>query len=312
MDKNKRKINIYYIFIIILLVVLIGVMTFLTFYTQEKTKEEQIINKDLNKKFTDINETLKNTKDENKNIVEEINKLNNLKTLTENEKQEVFKLASKLEKEILDGKSNYKIAYLTFDDGPYYLTDKYLDVLDKYGVKATFFTIGADKEKCFDNRNASCSGTYKKIVDRGHTIANHTYSHAIFYGLYSSKSNFINNVKKQETLIKNKTGVTTNILRFPGGSSTAGSLKKGIIEELRKMNYGWVDWTAQDGDGGDLKNSTQAWNNFVGSINDKIEVVLFHDYNNITLSILPKAIEYLQNNNYILLPLFYDSVMINK
>lgn len=312
MDKNQRKINIYYIFIIILLVILIGVMTFLTFYTNEKFIELKSVNKNLSEKLNNLNEVFENTKNENTDIVEEINKLNNLKTLTENEKQEVFKLASKLEKEILDGKSKYKIAYLTFDDGPYYLTDKFLDVLDKYGVKGTFFTIGAGKEVCFDNYYASCSGTYKKIVDRGHTIANHTYSHAIFYGLYSSKQTFINDVKTQENLIKNKTGVTTNIVRFPGGSATAGYLKQGIIEELRKMNYGWVDWTAQDGDGGDLKTTTQAWNYFTNSINEKIEVVLFHDYSNITLSILPQAIEYLQNNNYILLPLFYDSVMINK
>jgi len=312
MDKNQRKINIYYIFIIILLVILIGVMTFLTIYTNERFIEEKTINKNLNQKLNDLSENFESTKNENDNILEEINKLNNIKSLTENEKQEVFKLASKLEKDILDGNSKYKIAYLTFDDGPYYLTDKYLDVLDKYEVKATFFTIGAGKEVCFDNYYASCTGTYKKIVDRGHTIANHTYSHAIFYGLYSSKQAFINDVKTQEKLIKDKTGVTTNIVRFPGGSATAGYLKQGIIEELRKMNYGWVDWTAQDGDGGDLKNSTQAWNNFVGSINEKIEVVLFHDYSNITLSILPQAIEYLQKNNYILLPLFYDSVMINK
>lgn len=287
-------------------------MTFLTFYTNEKFIELNSVNKNLNGKLNNLNEVFKNTKNENENIVKEINKLNNLKTLTENEKEEVFKLASKLEKEILDGKSKYKIAYLTFDDGPYYLTDKFLDVLDKYGVKGTFFTIGAGKEVCYDNYYASCSSTYKKIVDRGHTIANHTYSHAIFYGLYSSKQTFINDVKTQEKLIKNKTGVTTNIVRFPGGSATAGYLKYGIIEELRKMNYGWVDWTAQDGDGGDLKTTTQAWNYFTNSINEKIEVVLFHDYSNITLSILPQAIEYLQNNNYILLPLFYDSVMINK
>ena len=113
-------------------------------------------------------------------------------------------------------------------------------------------------------------------------------------------------------MIKKKTGVVTNIMRFPGGSSTAGNLKNNIIKELRKNNYGWVDWTAQDGDGGSLKSATAAWNNFVGSIDENIEVVLFHDYNNITLSILPKAIEYLQSKNYILLPLFYDSVMINK
>jgi len=290
MDKNKRKINIYYIFIIILLVVLIGVMTFLTFYTQEKTKEEQIINKDLNKKFTDINETLKNTKDENTDIVEEINKLNNLKTLTENEKQEVFKLASKLEKEILDGKSNYKIAYLTFDDGPYYLTYDYLKILDKYNVKATFFTIGTGKNSCWDNKSKDCTKLYSEIVNRGHTIANHTYSHAIKYGLYSSIDSFIYQVNKQEQLIKEKTGVTTNIIRFPGGSGTAKSLKNGIINELRKKNYGWVDWTAMDGDGGSISSKEQAWNIFVNSINQDIEVVLLHDYSSITVAILPDII----------------------
>ena len=47
-------------------------------------------------------------------------------------------------------------------------------------------------------------------------------------------------------------------------------------------------------------------------MNDDIEVILFHDYNRITTSILPGFIEYLQNNNYVLLPLFYDSVMIKK
>lgn len=84
------------------------------------------------------------------------------------------------------------------------------------------------------------------------------------------------------------------------------------MNKLRKMNYGWVDWTAQDGDGGELTNSQIAWNNFKNSINEDIEVVLFHDYNTITLSILPKTIDYLEENNYILLPLFYDSIKINK
>ena len=43
-----------------------------------------------------------------------------------------------------------------------------------------------------------------------------------------------------------------------------------------------------------------------------IEVVLLHDYNGITTAILPDIIEYLQNNGYILLPLFYESNVINK
>ncbi|MBQ7136977.1 MAG: polysaccharide deacetylase family protein [Bacilli bacterium] len=312
MAKHKRKNNFGFILIIILLISSIGVMTFFIFSNKKSLENEQKLNKKLinklNIKTNDYNEIINSNNELNKKIDE----LNNTVHKTEVTKQEVFKLASELEQKILSGQTTYKIAYLTFDDGPYYLTDKYLEVLRNYNVKATFFTIGSGKSKCYDNPNASCMETYKKIVDDGHTIANHTYSHGIFYGLYSSTNSFMTQVKKQEELIKEHTGVTTNIVRFPGGSSTAGRLKSSIIQELRNNGYGWVDWSAQDGDGGDLKSTTQAWNYFVNSINQDIEVVLFHDYNNITLSILPQAIEYLQNNNYILLPLFYESVTINK
>lgn len=287
-------------------------MIFLILSNQKILKKEQELNKNLNNELNTKTNTYNENKNINNNLENKINELNNIVQNTEVTKQQIFSLAKDLEQKIINGNTNYKIAYLTFDDGPYYLTDKYLEVLKQYNVKATFFTIGSGKERCYDNKNVSCMETYKKIVDDGHTIANHTYSHGIFYGLYSSTNSFITQVKKQEDLIREKTGVTTNIVRFPGGSGTAGRLKSSIIEELRKNGYGWVDWTALDGDGGTLTSSTQAWNTFTNSINDNIEVVLFHDYNNITLSILPQAIEYLQNNNYILLPLFYDSITINK
>ena len=77
--------------------------------------------------------------------------------------------------------------------------------------------------------------------------------------------------QKQEDLIYSKTNVKTNIMRFPGGSSTAKNLKNDIIIKLREKGYGWVDWTAQDGDGGALKSRDQAWNIFTKSINDNIE-----------------------------------------
>ena len=312
MAKNKRKNNFGFIIIIILLICSIGVMTYFIFSNEKSLKNEKQLNKDLSIELANKTNIYNENINMNSELKGKINELNNTVHNTEVTKQEIFKLASELEQKILNGQTSYKIAYLTFDDGPYYLTDKYLEVLRNYNVKATFFTIGAGKTRCYDNSSVSCMGTYKKIVDDGHTIANHTYSHGIFYGLYSSTNSFITQVKKQEALIKEHTGVTTNIVRFPGGSSTAGRLKTSIIQELRNNGYGWVDWSAQDGDGGNLNSTTQAWNNFTGSINSNIEVVLFHDYSNITLSILPQAIEYLQNNNYILLPLFYDSVMINK
>jgi len=287
-------------------------MTFFIFSNTKVLKTEHQLNKKLTKELANKTNSYNENKNINNELDQKINELNNTVHNTEVTKQEIFKLASELEQKILNGQTAYKIAYLTFDDGPYYLTDKYLEVLNNYNVKATFFTIGAGKSSCYDNSSVSCMGTYKKIVDGGHTIANHTYSHGIFYGLYSSTNSFMTQVIKQEELIKEHTGIKTNIVRFPGGSGTAGKLKNSIIEELRKNGYGWVDWSAQDGDGGNLNSTTQAWNIFTNSIDSNIEVVLFHDYNNITLSILPQAIEYLQNNNYILLPLFYESVMINK
>ena len=187
-------------------------------------------------------------------------------------------------------------------------------MLKKYKVKATFFTIGLDKENCYDNRSKKCHELYKKVVDQGHTIANHTYSHLIFNGLYNNASSLIKQVKKQEDLIKGKTGVTTNIFRFPGGSSTAKAygVFNSAVKELRKNNYGWVDWTAANGDGGDPGNKSQALSRLKGEINENIEVVLFHDYSSVTLSMLPEAIEYLQSKGYVILPLFYESVKINK
>lgn len=63
-----------------------------------------------------------------------------------------------------------KIA-LTFDDGPNpFWTRKILDILDKYGVKATFFVLGKLAEKYKD--------IVKEIFKRGHLIGNHGYSHS--------------------------------------------------------------------------------------------------------------------------------------
>lgn len=227
-------------------------------------------------------------------------------------KDTLFDNIKALEDKIQAGQSDKKIAYFTFDDGPYYSTYKVLDILKQNNVKATFFLIGQGKDKCYDNKSANCYDVIKSIAEGGHTLANHTYSHAIFKGLYSSTNNFISNIEKQEELLKKYTNDTINITRFPGGSSTAGRLKSSIIEELRKRNYGWVDWTAQDGDGGQLSSKDQAWRNFTSSINSDIEVILLHDYNNYSIALLPDMIKYLKDKGYLILPLSYKSNMVNK
>ncbi|MBQ3308084.1 MAG: polysaccharide deacetylase family protein [Bacilli bacterium] len=247
-----------------------------------------------------------------KKLQEEITSYQNIDDTISNTKKNYYQELKRLEDSILDGSSSKKIAYLTFDDGPYYSTYRVFDILDQYGVKATFFTTNTNGEYCYDNKSENCQIRYQEYLDRGHTIANHTYTHAIFRGLYNSVDTFMDAVIKQEELVYSKTGYKTNILRFPGGSATARGLKDSIIEKLRERGYGWVDWNAMDGDGGALDSSTQAWNIFVNSIDEKLEVILYHDYNDITISLLPDMIEYLQNNGYVCLPLFYESSKINK
>lgn len=314
MERTRGKIK--YCFIIINI---IAVMTLLFFSYQEyqngnkKIKEKEDIQKQYQILMND--ETI--GEDEVNDINEKIEELKNIDTAIKNKREDVFKLASELESKIKKKETKYKIAYLTFDDGPYYNTYKVLNILKKNKVKATFFTTNVNGEKCYDNKKYNCHELYAAINKDNHTIANHTYTHGWNKGLYKSAANFIDAVKKQEQLIKSKTGVITNIVRFPGGSSTpkaqgGKSRLNSMIEELRKNGYGWVDWTAQDGDGGSLNSKATGWKNFTGSISEGIEVVLFHDYSTITTSLLEDAIKYLQNKNYILLPLFYESVMINK
>lgn len=306
--RNVRKNKvIYYITIPLSILLIIANIIFIKLnYDLKSTLDTNTKQKNLKEK--EYNNNLSETK----LIEDEITKIKNIDTEIETTRNEYYKTLKTFEDKVSNKELDYKIAYLTFDDGPYNLTHKYLEVLEKYDVRATFFTIGLDKDKCFDNRNKSCKEVYAKEAHYGHTMANHTYSHLIFNGLYSSTNSFITQVEKQEKLIKERTGITTNIVRFPGGISSSGKLKNGITEKLRDMGYGWVDWTASNGDGGWVGDKATALANLKSTINEDIEVILFHDYSSATLQALPDAIEYLREKNYILLPLFYESKMVNK
>ena len=307
-DKGKLK----QVFIIINFILFIGII-FLS-YNEYQKYNNNLKNKDT---VTTNYKNIMNNKELDDKKIKEINdkidELNNIDEKTKNIRNEVYKLSGDLEKKIKNKETNKKIAYLTFDDGPYYNTYKVLKILKDNKVKATFFTTNVNKETCYDNSKANCHEVYAAIAKDNHTIANHTYTHGWNRGLYNNVDTFMDAIKKQEELIKSKTGVITNIARFPGGSSTPGKTKGNAMKQaLYKAGYGWVDWTAQDGDGGSLPNYATGMKNFKGSINDSIEVVLFHDYHQVTTAMLPEVIKYLRDNNYIILPLFYESVMINK
>ena len=310
MGKHGKRIKQGFIIINFIVFVAFLVLSYLEYQKYE----------DINKKKDNIIKEYKeitNHKDLDDKKIDEINakidELNNIDDKIKEKQKDVFKLAAEVEQKIKKGETKYKIAYLTFDDGPYYNTYKVLKILRENKVKATFFTTNTNGEHCYDNKSKNCHEVYAAIAKDNHTLANHTYTHGWNRGLYTNVNTFMDAVKKQEKLIKEKTGVVTNIVRFPGGSSTPGATRgKAMKQALYKAGYGWVDWTASDGDGGSLPNYETGMKNFKGSIGDKIEVVLFHDYHQVTTAMLPEVIKYLRNKNYILLPLFYESSMIHK
>ena len=81
-------------------------------------------------------------------------------------------------------KSDKKVAYLTFDDGPSPVTESILDTLKQEKIKATFFVL---------NYSKSNEKLIKRIVKEGHTIGIHGYSHD-YAKIYKSKNAFLNNV----------------------------------------------------------------------------------------------------------------------
>lgn len=226
--------------------------------------------------------------------------------------KESFELLKRFEEMIENDETDYKLCYLTFDDGPYARTAKFLKKLNKYHIQATFFTTSINGQYCFDNSKVKTAPFYREYLKYGHTIGNHTYTHGLFHGLYDSKKKFVKAVLKQEEYVEGLTGYETNIYRFPGGSLTAGNLKGPIIKTMKKHGYGWVDWSAQTGDGGNLKSSRRGMKNYKQSMDSDIEVCLCHDYSKITYGNLGKMIKYARKHNYIFAPLFYDSVMVNK
>lgn len=151
-----------------------------------------------------------------------------------------------------------KTIALTFDDGPHPVyTEQILDVLDEYGVKATFFVIG---------KNAN---TYPGITDdeimRGHEVESHTFSHryANSYGYDDALDELSSN--------EDALGIEPEFVRPPGGI-VSSAFKRAANE----MSYRIVLWSVDTLDwkcpGADYVVNT-VLNNVKGG-----DIILMHDY----------------------------------
>lgn len=196
--------------------------------------------------------------------------------------------------------------YLTFDDGPSANTDQILDILDEYGVKATFFVVG--KEGYNDQ--------YRRIVEEGHTIGMHSYSH-VYRDIYESVEAYGQDLEKLHTYLYELTGVDSRIVRLPGGSSNTVSKDKiqDIIAYLGQQGMTYYDWNVSSGDAASgYVSAQQIADNVLNHVSEHhTSIVLMHDASgkNTTVEALPIILEkILESDNMVLLPITEDTVPI--
>ncbi len=201
-----------------------------------------------------------------------------------------------------------KVIYLTFDDGPGAYTERLLNILDKYGVKVSFFVT---------NQFPDYVNLIGEAYDRGHTIAMHTYSHQ-YKEIYASPENYYKDLEKIAALCEQQTGEKPSILRFPGGTSNRVSAKycTGIMTSIAKgvtyRGYLYCDWNVASGDAsGDLSASAIANNVIEGVKGKSVSVVLQHDIQSESVDAVEEIICWGLANGYKFLPLDNTSPMVH-
>lgn len=144
------------------------------------------------------------------------------------------KLAGPHVKLMLRGDASRKAIALTFDDGPHPgFTLRLLQVLRAKHVRATFFTVGMMVERFPELARA--------IVEDGHEIANHTFSHVKLTGLPLALQRV--EFRAANEAIKRYTGRESRYSRPPGGDLDRETLLAATSEGLTT-----VLWTDDPGD----------------------------------------------------------------
>ena len=175
-----------------------------------------------------------------------------------------------------------KKIFLTFDDGPHpVITLQVLDVLKTYNAKATFFCIG--------NNVVKYPEVYKRIIDEGHAVGNHTFNH--LNGWKTADDLYLNDVDEAKDYID------SNLFRPP-----YGRISRFQIQQLLKPKYQMkmVMWTVLSGDFDRDISAEKCLNNVLLSTKAG-SIVVFHDSEKAAekmLYALPKVLEHFSKKGF--------------
>lgn len=175
--------------------------------------------------------------------------------------------------------SGEKVVYLTFDDGPIpWVTPAILKILNKYGIKGTFFCVGDNVCKHPE--------IFQQIKDEGHAVGNHTYNH--IHGLKNRNSTYFANIENADKLIG------SNLFRPPYG------LLKDSQYRFLKEKYNIIMWDVISCDYDPRLNPTDCYRNVIDFVRNG-SIITFHDSfksEKNVLNALPLIIEKLMKEGY--------------
>ncbi|MEV4801017.1 polysaccharide deacetylase family protein [Nonomuraea sp. NPDC049421] len=178
--------------------------------------------------------------------------------------------------------SKLKCVALTFDDGPGEHTWRLLDLLRSRDVRATFFVIGqmvaADKG----------GHTVRRIVDDGHEIGNHSWSHPPLAELPPHRVK--QELRHTEHIVRQLTGVRMRVMRPPYGSTD-----EQVAAETRREGLAQILWNLDTLDWRDRVTETVAER---ASHAKPGSIVLLHDIHRTTVDAMPKVLDTLARRGF--------------
>ena len=187
--------------------------------------------------------------------------------------------------------------YLTFDDGPIpEVTPQVLAILERYGIKATFFMVGENIDKHPE--------VFAQVLQAGHSIGNHTYNH--LKGWRTPFHTYMDNVHKwEQAYLTGVAGLTAeavplltakqSLFRPPYGKATLRQRRA-----LHRLGYRLIYWDILTRDY-DSSRSPQAMFDLIRREVRPGSIINFHDSlksNERMLAVLPQTIEFLLAQGY--------------
>lgn len=177
-----------------------------------------------------------------------------------------------------------RVVYLTFDDGPTpEITEWVLDTLDKFEAKATFFCLGKNVEQHPD--------IFQKVLDRGHAVGNHSYSHLKGWGMPTGR--YMEDVDLAGDLIH------SNLFRPPYGRIKPSQARR--VSERYKI----IMWDLLSRDYSQVVSRKSCVKNVTKHLHDGA-IIVFHDSVKASRNLkyaLPRVLEELRKKGYLCRPI---------